>query len=44
MKTMEFYRQDLRQRKEISLGTAKEAETQHKKGRLTARERINQLF
>lgn len=44
MKTMDFYRQDLRQRKEISLGTVKEAETQHKKGRLTARERINQLF
>lgn len=44
MKTMEFYRQELRQRKEVSLGTAKEAETQHQKGRLTARERINLLF
>lgn len=44
MKNMDFYLQDLRKRKEISLGTLPETETQHKKGRLTARERINLLF
>lgn len=44
MKNMDLYLQDLRKRKEISLGTLPETETQHKKGRLTARERINLLF
>jgi acetyl-CoA carboxylase carboxyltransferase component len=34
----------LRERKAIAAGTAKEAEAQHKKGRLTARERIEHLF
>jgi propionyl-CoA carboxylase beta chain len=41
---MEQYIQGLRKRKEISFGTSQEADAQHYKGRLTARERINQLF
>jgi propionyl-CoA carboxylase beta chain len=41
---MEAYIQELRRKKEISQGTAREAETQHSKGRLTARERIELLF
>ncbi|WP_423225508.1 acyl-CoA carboxylase subunit beta [Candidatus Amarolinea aalborgensis] len=41
---MESYIKKLRDRKAIAAGTAKEAETQHKKGRLTARERIELLF
>ncbi|HNB54067.1 MAG TPA: acyl-CoA carboxylase subunit beta [Anaerolineales bacterium] len=44
VKPMENYIADLRGRKEISRGTAKDAEGQHKKGRLTARERIDLLF
>jgi propionyl-CoA carboxylase beta chain len=41
---MESYIQELRSRKQISQGTSQEAEAQHQKGRLTARERINLLF
>lgn len=41
---MDSYIQDLRKRKEISQGTPQEAEAQHAKGRLTARERIHLLF
>ena len=44
MKEMDFYLQDLRKRKEQGAGSVKERETQHKKGRLTARERLNLLF
>jgi propionyl-CoA carboxylase beta chain len=44
IKDMAFYRQELQKRKEIAGGTAKDVETQHKKGRLTARERIELLF
>jgi propionyl-CoA carboxylase beta chain len=41
---MENHIQDLRQRKQISHGTSQEADAQHTKGRLTARERIDLLF
>ena len=41
---IETYLQDLRARKQISAGSEQEAEAQHGKGRLTARERIEQLF
>ncbi len=41
---MDAYRQDLRSRKQISLGTPQEAEAQHQKGRLTARERLALLY
>jgi propionyl-CoA carboxylase beta chain len=41
---MEKHIQDLRQRKAISQGSAQDAEVQHNKGRLTARERIQLLF
>jgi acetyl-CoA carboxylase carboxyltransferase component len=41
---MEDHIRDLRQRKEISQGTSQEADAQHSKGRLTARERIDLLF
>jgi methylmalonyl-CoA decarboxylase subunit alpha len=41
---MEEHVRDLRQRKDISKGTSQEADTQHNKGRLTARERIQVLF
>ncbi|MCB8982805.1 MAG: acyl-CoA carboxylase subunit beta [Ardenticatenaceae bacterium] len=41
---MDDYLQDLRARKEVMRGTAEEAERQHSKGRLTARERIDLLF
>ena len=41
---MEYYIQKLRERRAIAEGTAKDAETQHRKGRLTARERIDALF
>src|SRR5512135_2879752 len=44
MKDMESYLQELRKRKEISRGTQKDADTQHQKNRLTARERIELLF
>ncbi len=44
MKDMESYLQELRNRKEISRGTSQDVETQHKKNRLTARERIELLF
>ncbi len=43
-KEMQEYVQDLRARKQVTLGTEAEVEKQHKKGRLTARERINLLF
>jgi len=43
-KDMEFYLRELHRRREIAQGTAKDAETQHKKGRMTARERIDALF
>ncbi|MFN8443176.1 MAG: acyl-CoA carboxylase subunit beta [Caldilineaceae bacterium] len=41
---MESYIQKLRQRQAIAAGSEKEFEAQHKKGRLTARERIDLLF
>ncbi|MFN8493799.1 MAG: acyl-CoA carboxylase subunit beta [Caldilineaceae bacterium] len=41
---MEKYIEGLRQRKQIAAGTAKEADRQHSKKRLTARERIDRLF
>ncbi|MBK7915532.1 MAG: acyl-CoA carboxylase subunit beta [Chloroflexi bacterium] len=41
---MDDYLQDLRQRKAETFGTAEEADRQHSKGRLTARERIDLLF
>ena len=41
---MEDHIQELRNRKAIAAGTPEEAERQHKKGRLTARERIEILF
>ena len=41
---MQNYIQELRQRKETGSSTPAEIETQHKKGRLTAQERINTLF
>jgi acetyl-CoA carboxylase carboxyltransferase component len=44
MMEIEDYMQDLRERKAIAAGTAQDVEAQHKKGRLTARERIAQLF
>lgn len=44
MKDMEAYLATLRERKAIARGTSRDAETQHKKGRLTARERVELLF
>ena len=41
---LETYIKKLRERKAIAAGTDKEVEAQHKKGRLTARERIDMLF
>ncbi len=41
---MEDYVHRLRQRKAIATGTPKDADAQHQKGRLTARERIALLF
>ena len=41
---MEHYINKLRERRAVAEGTAKDAETQHRKGRLTARERIDALF
>jgi propionyl-CoA carboxylase beta chain len=41
---MEEHIRELRQRKEISRGGSQEADAQHTKGRLTARERIDLLF
>ncbi|NDJ59878.1 MAG: acyl-CoA carboxylase subunit beta [Chloroflexi bacterium] len=41
---MDFYLDDLRERRGIAEGTAKDADKQHAKGRLTARERIDILF
>src|SRR4029079_4523002 len=41
---MEAYIQKLRERKAIAAGCGKDSEAQHKKGRLTSRERIALLF
>ncbi len=41
---MEEYIEELRRRKQITLGTPQEVERQHKKKRLTARERLALLF
>jgi propionyl-CoA carboxylase beta chain len=41
---MEDFVRRLQERKAIAAGSAKDAEAQHKKGRLTARERIELLF
>lgn len=41
---MEDYIRKLRERKAIAAGTPKDAEAQHQKGRLTARERLALLF
>ncbi|RIK33955.1 MAG: methylmalonyl-CoA carboxyltransferase, partial [Chloroflexi bacterium] len=41
---MERYIDDLLARRKIAAGTAKDAERQHQKGRLSARERIDLLF
>ncbi len=43
-KDMPTYLEDLRKRRQSAEGTPKDVETQHKKGRLTARERIELLF
>lgn len=43
-KDMDWYIKELRKRKEIAWGTQNDIEVQHKKGRLTARERIKFLF
>lgn len=43
-KDMEFYLEDLRQRQKIAQGDDADTESQHKKKRLTARERVNLLF
>lgn len=43
-KDMAFYIAELERRKAISQGTQKEADAQHGKGRLTARERLELLF
>ncbi len=42
--SMDEHRRQLRARKAIAQGTPQEAEAQHKKGRLTARERLERLF
>ncbi len=44
IKAMNFYIEELRRRKALSEGSPKDADIQHKKGRLTARERIDVLF
>ena len=44
MKEMDFYIEELERRKAIAQGTAKDADAQHGKGRLTARERLEILF
>ena len=44
VKEMADYVEELKDRKDISRGTAKEANAQHQKSRLTARERIDLLF
>ncbi len=41
---MDAYLQGLRERKRIAYGSEKDAAQQHKKGRLTARERVDLLF
>jgi len=41
---VESYINKLRERRAIAAGTQKDTETQHKKGRLTARERVELLF
>lgn len=43
-KSMDWYVQELRRRKQIAAGSPQEAELQHKKKRLTARERIDLFF
>jgi methylmalonyl-CoA decarboxylase subunit alpha len=44
IRDMESYIAELRNRREISRGTPKDAEMQHQKERLTARERLDLLF
>ncbi len=44
IKGMDAYIEELRKRREISQGTPRDAETQHQKHRLTARERLEILF
>lgn len=44
IKEMDCYLEDLRARREIARGTAKEIDGQHTKNRLTARERLELLF
>ncbi len=44
IKDMGWYIQDLHERMKVSEGTAQDVEVQHKKGRLTARERIDLFF
>ena len=43
-KDMDFYIGELRKRRDITRGTPKDIDAQHAKKRLTARERIEQLF
>jgi propionyl-CoA carboxylase beta chain len=43
-KDMQSYIEDLRERREISFGSEKDAARQHGKGRLTARERLELLY
>jgi acetyl-CoA carboxylase carboxyltransferase component len=43
-KDMEYYIKDLQTRQAVTAGTQTEIDAQHKKGRLTARERVELLF
>ena len=44
IKEMQYYKDELQERREIAQGTEKDVARQHGKGRLTARERIELLF
>lgn len=44
IKDMQFYQDELEKRQNIAAGTENDVARQHKKGRLTARERIDLLF
>ncbi|MCA9924898.1 MAG: methylmalonyl-CoA carboxyltransferase, partial [Anaerolineales bacterium] len=44
IKDMDFYKEELANRQAAAAGSEKDVASQHKKGRLTARERIDVLF
>jgi acetyl-CoA carboxylase carboxyltransferase component len=44
IKDMKYYIEELQKRRNTAVGTEKEVEKQHSKGRLTARERLDLLF